>query len=328
MKILVTGANGFLASNVIRELNKRGHQVRALVRATADLSALNGADYELFRGNMVNMIDAEDAVTGCDVVIHAAADTSQHYRSFEPLMQTNYQATLNLLEASGKHHIKRFIFISTANTLGHGTRKNPGNETNPVKYPFSHAPYAISKMKAQELVQDYGLTAKLNTVVVNPTFMIGPYDTKPSSGRILLMMYGRRFVFIPPGGKNFIHVGDASIAICNAIQNGKSGSCYLLANENLTYSEFFEKLKKTTGQKSLKILLPGWFLSLLGDIGNLISYAGIRSDLNSINAEILRTGNYYTGLKAVHELNMPQTPVETAIKDAMQWFRENGYLKP
>jgi dihydroflavonol-4-reductase len=327
MKILVTGANGFLASNVIRELNKRGRQVRAMVRATADISALKGAEYELFRGNIVNMVDADEALTDCDVVIHAAADTSQHYRSFEPLMRTNYLATLNLLEASKKHNIKRFIFVSTANTLGHGTRKNPGNETNTAKYPFSHSPYAISKMKAQELVQDYGLTGKLNTVVVNPTFMIGPYDTKPSSGRILLMMHGKRILFIPPGGKNFIHVSDASVAICNAIEKGKTGSCYLLANENLTFSEFYEKLKKATAQKSLKILLPGWFMTLLGDIGDFLSYVGLRSDLNSINAKILCTGNYYTGLKAVDELNMPQTPIETAIKDAMQWFSENGYLK-
>ena len=260
MKALVTGANGFLASNVVRELNRRGYSVRAMVRSTADLRSLQGTDCELFYGNITNIIHTVEAAKDCDVVIHVAADTSQYYTNVESYMRANVLGTINMLEAAVKNSVKRFIFVSTANTFGYGTKSSPGNENMPPKYPFTASGYALSKIKAQELVLEYGNSGKIETVVVNPTFMIGPYDTKPGSGRIITMMYNRKFVPVPTGGKNFIHVADVAAGICNAIDKGKSGSCYLLANENLSYGEFYTKLAEVSGKHFYQIKLPSRLL--------------------------------------------------------------------
>ena len=327
MKALVTGANGFLASNVVRELNRREYSVRAMVRSTADLRALQGTDCELFYGNITNIIHAVEAVKDCDVVIHVAADTSQHYTTVESYMHTNVLGTLNMLEASVKNNVKRFIFVSTANTFGYGTKSSPGNENMPPKYPFTASGYALSKMKAQELVLEYGNNRKIETVVVNPTFMIGPYDTKPSSGKIITMIYNKKFVLVPTGGKNFIHVADVAAGICNAIDKGKSGSCYLLANENLSYSEFYTKLEEVAGKPFFQIKLPSRLLHVTALLVKLASKSGFKSDLNPVNARILGVDNYYSGKKAVNELMLPQTPVDIAISDALEWFRKNGYVK-
>ncbi len=327
MKALVTGANGFLASNVVRELNRRGYNVRAMVRSTADLRSLQGTDCELFYGNITNIIHTAEAVKDCDVVIHVAADTSQHYTNVESYMRTNVLGTLNMLEAAVKNSVKRFIFISTANTFGYGTKSNPGNEKMPPKYPFTASGYALSKMKAQELVLEYANSRKIEAVVVNPTFMIGPYDTKPSSGKIITMIYNRKFVPVPAGGKNFIHVADVAVGICNAIDKGKSGSCYLLANENLSYSEFYTKLAKIAGKRFYQIKLPPWLLHVTALLAKLAGKSGFRSDLNPVNARILGVDNYYSSKKAVSELMLPQTPVDIAIYDALEWFRQIGYLK-
>ncbi len=327
MKALVTGANGFLASNVIRELNRRGIQVRAMIRSTADLRSLSGTDTELFYGDITNMINTMEAVNDCDVVIHVAADTSQRHLSLKPYIHVNIMGTFNILEACLKNNVKRFIYVSTANTFGYGTKFSPGNETTPVRYPFTSSGYAISKIKAQELALEYADTSELEVVIVNPTFMLGPYDMKPSSGKIITLMHNKRIIPVPPGGKNFIHVVDVAIGICNAIYMGKSGSCYLLANENLSYSEFYTKLGKIMGKSFILLKLDQRLLSAIGTIGQISSKAGFKSELNQINAKILCVGNYYSSTKAVNELNLPQTPVDNAITDALEWFDNMGYLK-
>jgi dihydroflavonol-4-reductase len=99
---------------------------------------------------------------------------------------------------------------------------------------------------AEELLMKASEKMKTEVVIVNPTFMIGPYDTKPSSGKIILMGYNKRISFLPPGGKNFIHVKDAAAAVCNALKYGKNREKYLLCNENLTYREFFKLMNRNS----------------------------------------------------------------------------------
>jgi dihydroflavonol-4-reductase len=219
------------------------------------------------------------------------------------------------------------IFVSTANTFGYGTKSNPGNENMPAKYPFTSSGYAMSKMKAQELVLEYANSGKLETVVVNPTFMIGPHDAKPSSGKIITMIYNKKFVLVPLGGKNFIHVADVASGICNAIDKGKTGSCYLLANENLSYSEYYTKLSKAAGKPFYQIKLPSRLLNTIAVLAKLATKSGFKSDLNPLNARILCVDNYYSSSKAVNDLMLPQTPVDIAISDALEWFRQYGYIK-
>jgi|WetSurSiteA1Bulk_404760.scaffolds.fasta_scaffold01424_5 dihydroflavonol-4-reductase len=326
MKALVTGANGFLASNVVRELNRRGFEVRAMVRPSANLLSLSGTVSEVFQGYITESRDVMKAVKGCDVVIHAAADTSQHHRGIGPYWQVNVAATLHMLEASFSNKVKKFIFVSTANTFGYGTKDCPGNEDMPAKYPFSLSGYAISKMQAQDLVLGFAQDGRLNATVVNPTFMIGAYDSKPSSGRIITRMYQKKFVLVPPGGKNFVHVADVANGICSAIAKGKSGSCYLLAHENLTYGEFFKKIDEVSGQSRHRISLSPGFLAAMGITGEVFNQIIGRSDLNRLNAKMLCVGNYYSSAKALKELDLPQTPINTAIADAINWFGSNGYF--
>lgn len=326
MKVLVTGANGFLANNVIRELNRRNIDVRAMVRPSANLNALSGLKYEIFTGDFSLKETAMQAVRGCNVIMHIAADTSQHYSKAFYNSECNIHGTKNLLDAAVNYRTDRFIYVSTANAFAHGTKESPGDETFPLRFPFTLSGYAISKSKAQDLVKRYSPEHGLSSVIVNPTFMIGPYDFKPSSGRMVTMMYHRKVIPVPRGGKNFVHVNDVSIAICNAIYQGRPGECYLLANENLSYSEFYTKMEQVSGKKYRQIVLNNGLMATAGFFGKIFSYTGYKTDLNPVNARILCEGNYYTGIKAVNELGLPQTPVNRAIYDALEWFGRNGYL--
>lgn len=326
MKILVTGGNGFLASNIIRELIRRDFNIRTMVRQSSDMRSLKGVDCELFQGDITDVDDVLKAVKGSDVVIHAAAITSQSNPDYKHYAAVNVKGTRNLIKAAIKYDILKFVFVSTACAFKPGTKTNPGNEKTPAGYPFTSSGYALSKINAQKMVLEYSRSADIDAVVVNPAFMIGPYDARPSSGRILTMNYGKKLIFVPPGGKSFIHVRDAAAGICNAIKMGKKGECYLLANENLTFSEFYSKVKYVTSESSFQLKLFAPVVKTMGLIGDIGGRIGITTGLCSINCRMLCIGNYYSSGKALRELKLPQTSVEVAISDALQWFIENGYL--
>jgi dihydroflavonol-4-reductase len=266
------------------------------------------------------------AVKGCDVVIHAAANTCQNGLYYKDYFAVNVTGTKNLLRAALKYDILKFIFVSTASAFRPGTKNNPGNEEKPASYPFTSSGYTLSKINAQKMVLEYSRNANIDAIVVNPSFMIGPYDSRPSSGRIFIMNFGKKIILLPPGGKSFIHVRDATAGICNAIKMGRKGECYLLTNENLTFSEFYLKVKNVTGENNFQLKLFSPILKTIGLVGDIGGRAGMKTGLTSINCKMLCIGNYFSSKKAVKELQLPQTPVELAIADAFQWFSENGYL--
>lgn len=324
MRVLVTGANGLLGANIVRELVTREYRVRILVRESADLSGLKGVPSERFTGDILDPGSLDRAVEGCDYVIHSAADTSQWptgYAHYEPV---NVHGTRHVIAAVKKHGAKRFVFVSSANAFGNGTKEKPGTELNEFSGFRIGSGYMISKYVAQQFVLSEVERNRLPAVVVNPTFMIGPNDSKPSSGQIILMGMGKRIQAYPPGGKNFIHVRDAAIATCNALTMGRIGECYLLANENLTYREFFSLLNGVTEESPVSMKIPGRLLKGFGAGGTLFEKLfRTPAPLNLVNARLLCLGNYYSGRKAVEALGLPQTPVSDAIRESISWFREH-----
>lgn len=317
--LLVTGANSFLAGNIINELIERGYKVRGMLRKTARLM-ISHERLEPYYGNITEEKDVFNAVKGCDIIIHVASLTDQSVISYRKYEMVNVDGTRNIINSAKKLNVKKIIYVSTANTFGYGTMAEPGSETVPAKYPFTLSYYVRSKRKAQTIILKAFEKSDTEITVVNPTFMIGPNDWKISSNKIILRALGKVFLLIPPGGKNFIHVRDAATGICNAIEKGKDGECYILANENLTYKEFYRKMAVVTNTKPFLITIPKLLLFLAGMAGNLVRYAGFNSALNLTNMKIISIGNYYTPKKAIKEINLPQTSIEKAIKETISWF--------
>lgn len=320
-KILVTGANGLLGANIVRELTGRGDAVRIFTRESSDLSGLQGVEVERYNGDILNPDSVDCAVEGCDYVIHAAANTSQWpvaYSHYEPV---NVTATRYVASAVKKHGIKRLVFVSSANAFGNGTKERPGTELSEFAGFRIGSGYMISKYVAQQVILEEVERSRLPAVVVNPTFMLGPYDSKPSSGQIILMGLRKRIQAIPPGGKNFVHVRDVAVATCNALTMGRIGECYLLAHENLSYREFFQLLNRITGENPFLLPLQGWLLKVAGTAGTgFEKLSGKPAPLSRVNARLLCLKNYYSAAKAMEALALPQTPVEKAIREALQWF--------
>ena len=210
MKVVVTGANGFLASNIIRELLRRNIEVRGMVRRNSNLKSLEGLDIEFVNGEITHQPDVMQAVEGCDVVIHAAANTSQFDSNPMALYPTNVEGTRHVVEAVKKYAVKRLIFVSTVNTIGLEEERADG-----LSRLYRKSGYAMSKLAAEQLILNEVALGNLDAVIVKPSFMLGAYDAKPSSGRIIQLYHKQRIAFIPPGGKNFVDVSCVATAICN-----------------------------------------------------------------------------------------------------------------
>lgn len=325
-KVLVTGANGFLGSNVARELYRNGYDVKLMMRASSSAEVINDIPCEIFYGKINDAADVNKAVAGCDFVVHTASVTQQWAIKPEEYEQVNIAGTKNIVQACLAYDIKKLVHVSTANTFGPGNKYHAANELSAFRFMKVNSPYINTKYIAQQYVLEQVIQKKLPAVIVNPTFMIGEYDSKPSSGQIILYGMNKRFLFFPPGGKNFVHIRDVSRGILNALENGINGECYLMAGENLSYKNFFKLLADVSGQKQILIPIPPAALKIGGLAGSFIgAFRKTAVKLNYASGSMLCLHNYYSGEKSEKELQVKYTPVKTAIANALTWFKEHKY---
>jgi len=272
----------------------------------------------------LNYQDVETAMKGCDCVIHAAANTSIWPTRSDIIRKVNIQGTQNIIQAVKNNGIEKMVYVGTANSFGAGTKENPGNESvgfNAGKYKLD---YIDSKYESHKIVLKAIKEDKINAVIVNPTFMIGEYDSKPGSGALILALYNNKVPGYTKGGRNFISVKDAAIGVCNALRIGKTGESYILGNENLTYAEFNDLVCTELNAKTVKRSIPHIFIYLYGYISEFISFFTRKEPVVSVAvARVSTDNNYYISTKAVEELELPQTPVRNAIREAFEWYVEH-----
>ncbi len=320
-KVLVTGANGLLGANVVRALINNGYEVRAFVRPQSNRTGLQNIDIEFFEGELLNKDDVIKAAQGCHYIIHTAALTALSPAGFDEFFKVNVTATRFLINAAKDNNIKRFIYISTANCLTNGSLSNPGTEDSGFMPWLKKSNYAYTKYLAQQEVLREAKENNFPAIVVNPTFLIGPFDSKPSSGKLLLYANNNKILFYPPGGKSFIDAEYAAQAIVNALSLGKNGEIYLLAGENLTYKDFFRQVATVTGKRKILIPVPKPIIILAGGIMSMTGkILQTNFSFNLTNAKLLVLDNYFSADKARTELRLKPTDVKHAIIKALKWF--------
>lgn len=319
-KLFITGVSGLLGTNLVNELLDKDFEVIGLVRDKKRYHGKMHKNLQLIEGNLFDVFTK--SLKGVDTVIHIAAITNQNLVDYNEYWQINYNASIQLFQTAISCKIKKFIYVSTANTLGYGSAINPGNENRIIKAPFNQSFYAKSKLLTENHILKY--KNMIDTVVVNPTFMIGAYDTKPSSGKIILMSWKKKIIFYPSGGKNFVHVKDVVEGIISSIKNGVNGEKYLLSNENISFLKFFEKVNTLTKQTPIMIKIPQRLTLFLGFIGDMLRIAKINTSLSSTNMKILNLNNYYSNKKSIDHLGLVYRSIDSAILDAVEYFSKKN----
>jgi len=327
MKIFITGADGVLGNNLVRILLDRAYDVKVFIETGKEARHLEGLEIEKSWGSILNYEELKDAMKGYDVVIHAAAKTDTWPTRHENYWKVNVEGTKNVIAAVKELGVSRMIHIGTANSFGPGDDSEPGDESKPYAAGKYKLDYISSKYAAQQEVLKAVKGKGLNAVVLNPTFMIGPYDSKPSSGTMILAVNQGKIPGYPTGGRNFVYVRDVADAIANAIEKGKTGECYILGHENLTYQQAFGKMADALNVKAPSLKMPRLITLTYGGIMSVA--AAIFRFAPSVSypmALISTEKHFYSSEKAVKELGMPQTPVNDALREAVKWFRNNDYI--
>lgn len=338
--ILLLGATGLLGHNVLRILLERGEPVRALIRPGSDLLPLDtwapaepagdgsvaiqdNANLTVLRGDPLDFNTLTGAATGCRGIINCIGTTDMSLGDVSDYNPANATLPAQLGPAMQAAGVSRLVHVSTANTVIPGSREFPADETFPFGEPFTDSPYAITKKAGEDQLSTFArYYPNLHLVIVNPGFMIGPYDAKPSSGKLLLAAYGRKRMFVPDGGKSFVHVRDVAKAVVQALDSGGSGR-YLLTGESLTLKEFYALQAETCGYRQRISVLPDGLVRLAGRAGDLLRSLGIRTMLCTRNTEQLLVEEWYDCSRAERELGFTHTPVADAIRDFFAWRKGN-----
>lgn len=321
MKVLLLGATGLLGHNVLKHLVDEGHPVVALVRR-ADGIRLDGGGWQTVVGSPTDYDALRRAAEGCDAVVNCAGATDMSLPSREAFMPMNRDLCAMVVRLMEETGVKTFVHTSTVNTIGYGTAGHPADEGAPMQPPFEGSYYGDSKREGERIVLEAARRhPDWHVVVVNPGYMLGAWDVKPSSGRMLLAGYRRRLMAAPPGGKAFVAVQDVAQAVVNALTRGENGSRYIAVNSRacMSVKELYDLQARTMGYRQRVVVLPKWVLSVAGCVGDGLRLLGVHTDLSTLNVRQLAEREYYDNRRAVAELGLTETPIEQAIAEFHQW---------
>ncbi len=328
MKVLVTGATGFIGFHVAKLLTEKGSQVSSLVREGSDTSALKAMGIELVRGDVRDFSSICKALKGCQQLYHLAADYRIWVHDPKTMYEINVQGTKNVMQAALTTGIEKIVYTSTVGVLAACSNGKPSNEETPVSIKDMVGHYKKSKFIAEKEV--YGFIENgLPVVIVNPTTPIGSMDRKPTpTGKIIVDFLNSKMPAYLDTGLNFVDVEDVAAGHLLAAQYGRVGQRYILGNKNISLGNFFEYLANVTGQKPPKVRLPYLPVLLAAYVDEALSRITDRyPKIPLTGVKMARKYMYFDCSKAVRELNMPQNPIEVAIEKAVIWFRYHGYVK-
>ena len=324
MKCLVTGATGFLGTNLVSELVKKGWQVRASGMHGSDISYLEPMGVEICLADVTNADEVDKIVAGVEVVFHVAGDTSFWKKLMARQRRINVGGAVNVAEACLRHGVKRMVHTSSVDTLGY----NPNGVADESWELFNFAnmgyPYAETKREGEKLVLAYNQRG-LETVVIYPGFMIGPFDYTLQAGRLFYELRDGKVPAYPPGGGSFGHVTEVAKAHIAAAVDGRPGEGYICAGENTTFRAMMCKMAESIGAKPPGFTAPKSLFVLYGFLAETISnFTGKAPDMNPGQARYMSVHASYSSSKAEQELGYRVVPIERQIEDALNWYKENG----
>lgn len=324
MSILLTGAGGFIGGYVLKFLLNAGYDTNILVRDRSKLSNTGNTKLKVFTGSITDIETVNESIKGCDIVIHLAALVRSSVQNPNDFFETNVQGTLNLLKASEKNRIKKFIFVSSLSAFD--TIKQPIiNEESLIKPKKYFSEYAESKAKAEELVLEYSKSG-FSFIILYPTrvFGIGPLTDANGATKAISLYAKNKFPFVIDGGKQFsswAFAEDVAMGIVNAVNNSVFNEKYILGGENKTLSDVYDLADRVSGKKHFRINLKNRVALSLASVIEFQSKLFNKKPL--VTREWLRyvmESQKVSSEKAIAQLNYQITPIENALEKTIRWL--------
>ncbi len=324
MRYLVTGATGLVGNNVVRLLLAAGHEVTVLTRATSDPRPLDGLDVHKLSGDVLDAASVAEACQGIDVVIHAAGHVHIGWREQDLHQAINVEGTRHVALVARKAGAK-LVHVSSVNALGLGSLDTPADEDSALPG-IVPVPYVTTKQAAERIVLDE-VSRGLWATIVNPGTMFGPWDWKPSSGKMLLEV-SKGSLFAPVGAGSFCDARDVAAGVILAVERGQSGRRYILAGHNLKFRDLWRQIAALAGKPGPWVPMGPIFRAIAGPVCDIRTrLSGRETAANSGALAMSRQSHCFRSDRAKNELGYEFRLLDETLRDAWQWLGEYGFRR-
>ena len=326
MRAIVTGANGLIGSNVVRELLRAGHQVRAFVRQTSDCRSLKGLPVEIYHGDVLDLESLQSATRNCDVLFHAAAIFSYENAVSAELEALAVEGTINAIDAAYFSKVRRVVLTSSSVIFGSSNRPLVRNEQNKPDE-ANNVPYIAAKQSQEQAALAHAERLGVKLVVICPTLTVGPYGYKlgPSNGAIVSYLSDPSKATFA-GGCNIVSVRDVAQGHVLLARRGRPGEKYLLGSENLHWSIIHRTISELCGAAG-----PNWqanhTTSMLVATATELLCTLTRTQPLTTRIQARMVGRYYWyDHKKTQELGYRPRPARAALAEAIAWLSANSQI--
>ncbi|MFX1484307.1 MAG: NAD-dependent epimerase/dehydratase family protein [Promethearchaeota archaeon] len=327
VKVLVTGATGFIGAKLVPEIFKAGHEVVAMVRPTSNTKGLP-EDVTTREADLFDISSLEDAVRDVDAVIHLAAEFNFYPPDEELMFRVNIEGTKNLMNACVGTNVQRFIYCSSTETIG-SVRFPPGTEDTELRPDFS---YGESKILAEQAIREITEETSLPHIILRPTGVTGEGDLYVMFEVAQELFNGK--VFALPRDLSFkfmwTYVDDVVSGFVSALtpMSALNNTIILCPDEAMTWEEFLELMTTVLGVKPPRFLIPA-FLAKFGMA--LFSPFKNRKKITFFwhpkSVDMMLSERVYSNEKAKRLLGWtPKYTMAEAFERACKWYLEQGLL--
>lgn len=328
MKVVVTGATGFLGRWLVKALASEGCEVTALARNEASAMDLK-RDYgcRIAIGDVTHLESLERAFESADSVFHLAGLIAYKRADRSRMEEVNIGGTENVLKAVRTRKVRRLVHLSSVTAIGAGfTPEQILNEDSEYNLKHLNLGYFETKRISEERVRE-AARQDIDAVILNPSTIYGPGDATKGSRKTQIKVAQGRFPFYTSGGASIISVEDAVAGILAGWKKGRTGERYILSGENLLVRELFATIASIAGVPAPRFELPRSVLFTLGTLGDWKSALGLSSSLSVENAWVATMYHWFDNSKAKRELGLNPKPARYALEASVNWMKERGILK-
>jgi dihydroflavonol-4-reductase len=326
MKIVVTGASGHLGGNLIRALKAEGGEVRALSHRNND--GLEGLDVELADGDVLDAGSLVRAFEGAERVYHLAGFISLLANDWAACSAVNVDGVRNVVNACLKAGVRRLVHFSSIHAFCQEPFDIPIDESRPYVDAKKAPAYDRSKAAGEQIVRR-SANEGLDAVIINPTAVVGPFDFRPShTGQAIIQMATGKLPVLIDGGFDWVDARDVVKGAIKAAEIAPAGSRYLLSGHWLSLKGLAEMVASFAGVRPPAFTCP---MAIANACAPLVTFtahlAGRRPIYTTASLRAVVSNRDTRHDKATSELGYEPRPLEETVRDTVNWFKENGYLR-
>ena len=330
MKIFITGATGFIGSELVKELLKRGHTVNALYRNPERKNLPENNKLRYFKGDILDKSSLLEPMEGCEIVFHLAAYAKVWAKDPEKFFMVNVEGTKNVLSCAKKLSIKKVIVTSTAGVLGPSDKDQINESSLRSKTFFTE--YERTKYLAEQEIERFTREG-LNVTTLLPTRLYGPGELNESNSvTVLIQKYIKgKWHILPGDGKkigNYVFIKDVINGHINAMEKNTPGEKFILGGVNINYEDFFNLIGILSKKKQWLMPLPVFIMIFLSGIFGLM--AMIFKIKPPITPGWVKKYLHHWNLsskKAIRMLDYHITPLEKGLLETINWLETNIEIK-